>query len=484
MRRLVLKGMAWVLAETLVRNILLFGFTVALARLLTPAEFGVVAMLSLLVGVANTLAEGGMGSALVQAQDPTQEDISTLFWTQVGGAFVMALLLAASGPMLAAWFREPILSSLVIAYGVNIVVTAPASLQSSLMMKALDFRTPAIVVVIAQVIGGSAAVIAATAGLGPWAIVLQAMISGAVTTGLLWLLSPWRPSWVYSMESLRRHLGYGVFVVGAGILGEVERRVGSLVLGRFAGATAAGQYQRAASLELLMSRVLSGVVTRVAFPAFSAIQADRSRLVAALREATFVNFAATALVLWSVALTAEPLVALVFGDQWSPSAGALQAMCVAGGFYPVFAVLTKALRALGHARLVFMHYLVRAAGMTFVAIFLSERGFVVMSWAQTIFILATLSITCLSAARKLGFALMTQVADLAPVVLAGAVMAACGLLARPTVINQSDVLQILVIGVASAAGFTLTLILLSVTFPMPAAKMALATIRSATKGPS
>jgi teichuronic acid exporter len=132
MRREVLKAALWVFLEAVSKNVLAFGFTVVLARLLTPADFGVVAMLSLFVGIAATLAEGGLGAALIQAKLPSQADISTLFWTQLGMAAVLGLLLAASGPLLAGWFRQDLLVPLAIAYGLNLVVSAPASIHACL----------------------------------------------------------------------------------------------------------------------------------------------------------------------------------------------------------------------------------------------------------------------------------------------------------------------------------------------------------------
>ncbi|WP_332639692.1 lipopolysaccharide biosynthesis protein [Brevundimonas sp.] len=479
MRRQVLRGVAWVLGETLARNILLFGFTVVLARLLTPSDFGVVAMLGLFVGLASTLAEGGMGSALVQAERPTREDISTLFWTQMLLAGMLGAVLAASGPFLAGWFGQPILAPLSVAYGVNVVISAPASLQASLMLKELDFRTPAIVSTVAQLAGGVAAVVAALSAMGPWAVVVQSMMGAVVTTILLWVLSPWRPSWQFSFTSLRRYLGFGVYVVGSGILGEVEQRVGSLAIGRVAGPADTGLYQRASSLQLLLSRVLSGIVTRVAFPAFAAIRSNPDRMVSALREATFVNFVVTALIMWTVALAAGPFVSLAFGPQWSRSAGALQAMCIAGGFYPIFAVFTKALRALGHSRLVFLHYLVRALGVVVLAGLFAAQGFIIMSWAQALFLVGALLFSCWSMARHSGYALRMQLADFAPTVVAGGAMAISGLIVTRATADLSVLWQFTLVSAASVAGFLAAFSILIFLVPMPAARMAITTIQSA-----
>jgi len=482
MRRNVLEAVLWVFLEALVKNLLLFAFTVALARLLTPADFGVVAMLSLFVGVASALAEGGMGAALIQSKNPTQTDVSTLFWTQLGLAVLLGSALAASGPTLGTLFHQDILAPLAIAYGVNLIVSAPASVQTSLFIKKLQFRTPTLVALGAQTIAGLTAVAAAVHGAGPWALVAQAITGSAVTTLMLWRLSPWRPSFAFSQKSLRRHAGFGIYVVGAGILGEIEQRVGSLVVGRFGGAADAGQFQRGSGTQLLLARLLSGVITRVAFPAFAAIQEDTHRLTNAVREAVFVNFAATALAMWMVALLAEPLVRLVFGAAWMPSVPVLQALCLAGGFYPIFAVFSKTLRAIGRARAVFMQHAVRAAGVSAIAYLFRDLGFTALAWAQAVFLICAMPMGSVGVARWAGYQLKSQMADLLPIVVSGVVMAIAGLTVDRVMASFDDIPRLIAVGGAAAGAYVGSLLIWILLLPTPAAGMASRTICSFLRG--
>jgi teichuronic acid exporter len=328
-----------------------------------------------------------------------------------------------------------------------------------------------------------AAVVAALRGAGPWAIYVQTIVGSVMTTALLWHLSPWRPTRTYRPESLRRFLAFGGYGVGSGILGEIEQRVGSMVLGRYSGAFETGLFQRASSLQVMLARLLSGVVTRVAFPTFAALQEDPRRLLSAIREAVFINFAASALVMWIVALLAEPIIRIVFGPPWVPSAPVLQAFCVAGGFYPVFAVFSKALRAMGHARGVFVQHVVRAGGMATAAVLFGRSGFVQMAWAQAAFLVMTLPMGSVGIARRTGYGLKSQLMDLAPVVLAGVAMAFVGTqVARVVAPAGSDFLVILLVGAACSLTFAAALFLFALVLPMPAARMAWTTAQSIVNG--
>lgn len=460
MRQKVLRGVAWVLGETFGRNVLLLLFTVALARLLTPTDFGVVATLSLFVGIASTLAEGGLGAALIQAKDPTQQDISTLFWAQLLLAFVLAGALAAVGPSLAAIFHLPILQPLTLAFALNILLSAPASIQYSLFYKQLNIKPTTVIALSSQIIGGLVAIALALTGAGPWAVVSQTLAATIVTTIMLWLYSDWRPSFTFSMSSFRKFAGFGFSGVGIALLFEVELRVGSLVIGLFSNPASTGLYQRATSLQLIMVRLMSGVVTRIAFPTFAALRDEKLRLIRALREAAFVNFSVTALAMWCIALLARPLVYFLLGPQWMPSAPVLQALCLSAGFYPVYAIFSKALRAADHPQIVLYQHMARALSMCIVVWIFAASGFATMAWAQAALLIALLPIGCLAVARHIGYRLADQMRDMWPILASGANMWAIGLALDAYMQTQGTITRIIVVGAVVVSVYLATMALL------------------------
>lgn len=444
MKTRVFRGAQWVFFEILLKNLMLFGFMIALMRLLSPAEFGVIAMLSLFVGVASALSEGGLGAALIQAKEPGQTDISTLFWTQLGLAVLLGGALAAMGPLLAQLFNQEILVALATAYGANVVISALASVHISLLVKRLEFRVLTLASLFAQALGGLASIIAALLGAGPWAIFTQACVASSMTAILLWWFAPWRPSLVFSLLSLRRFGGFGIYVVGAGILGEIEIRASAFILGQVSSPVNTGYYQRGVSLQQQFVRAISGVVTRVAFPAFAVIQDDKQKLLSSVRQAVIVSFALSASLMWSIALVAEPLISFVFGSLWMPMMPVLQAFCVVAGFYPIFAVYSKAIRAVGKAEVVFFQHCVRAAGVTGIAVLVADQGIGFLAWTQAAFLIVLVTLFAHHARKWLGYSLKDQVGDLFPVMLAGGAMVAARLTLGSAISSYADYTRVFV----------------------------------------
>lgn len=438
MKTRVFRGAQWVFFEILLKNLMLFGFMIALMRLLSPAEFGVIAMLSLFVGVASALSEGGLGAALIQAKEPSQTDISTIFWTQLVLAVLLAGALAAMGPLLAKMFNQEILVALSMAYGANIIISALASVHMSLFTKQLEFRVLMLSSLSAHAVGGMAAIIAALLGAGPWAIFTQAFAASSVISILLWWFSSWRPTLVYSLFSLRRFGRFGLYVVGASILGEIETRGSAFILGQVSSPANTGHYQRGVSLQQQFVRAISGVVTRVAFPAFSLIQDDKQRLLSSVRQAVVLSFALSAFLMWSIALVAEPLIPLVFGSAWMPMMPVLQAFCVVAGFYPIFAVYSKAIRAVGKADVVFFQYCIRVIGVISIAIFVADQGIIFLAWSQAAFLIILITLFAHHIRKWVGYSLKEQLTDLFPVMLAGGAMAAADLMLDSALSSYAD----------------------------------------------
>lgn len=403
----------------LLKTILSFGILVALTRLIPPTDFGLVAMLSLFIGFSAVLTEAGMGAALIQASSPSELDKSTLFWTQIGLGTFYGAALAFGGVGIASLFGYPILAPLAVAYGASTFVGAFVPVQRSLFAKAIMFKSIIKSQIAAEFAAGALAITLALNGAGVWALVSLAVARNAVLSLMLWFLSDWRPRLAFSLASLRRYLAFSSFTMGNTFLSEVELRVGAFFLGQEVSASATGYFHRASGLKQELAKAASGSITKVAFPTLSALQEDNSRFVSALRQALFVNFCTTAMIMWTIAAAANPLVHFVFGEPWLPMAPVLQAFCVAAGFHPCFAVLAKALRAIGLAQLVFWQFMVRAVGAILLSALFAHAGIVTLAWFLACFSIALTPIYLTAAALKLSYKMQTQVADLAPVVLAG-----------------------------------------------------------------
>jgi teichuronic acid exporter len=269
MKRRALTAMGWSGADILVRNGLQFVVTIILARLVAPEEFGTVAMLSLFIGLAGVMVDGGLSTALIQRQDVDHADESTVFWFNVGVGVLVAGLLGLMASPIATYFNHPVLAPLVVVGALTVFCSALGAVHTALLVKRLDFFTLLKAGGAAAVLSGSIAITLAVKGYGVWALAAQMISMACLNTFFLWMLNRWRPLARFSRDSLRKLLGFGAFVLAANAVDTFYNRAYTVLIGRYIGLGELGYYDRAEYARQLPAGLLSGIVARVALPIFS-----------------------------------------------------------------------------------------------------------------------------------------------------------------------------------------------------------------------
>jgi O-antigen/teichoic acid export membrane protein len=330
LRASVLRGFAWKTASQLVVQAASLIVGLSLARLLTPREYGVAAMVILFVNALPLLSNLALGNALIARPSLSEADRSTVFWTSlaIGAALTCAGVLA-SGPI-AAFYGEPEVKSLFAVLACTFVIASLGSTQHALQLREMNFRAVEIRIMIATVAGAVVGLSAAVGGLGAWALILQQITNEVVGTLLLWAVSPWKPRLIYSLRSLRELGGYGGRVFSAEILFQFNRNTDSLLIGRFLGARALGAYALAATVILVPFNKIANPIQTVLFPAFSRIQDDPARIGSIWLRVNRVVAAVSVPALLGLAAVAPDFVAVVLGEKWSDATPVLQVLCWAG----------------------------------------------------------------------------------------------------------------------------------------------------------
>jgi lipopolysaccharide exporter len=317
------RGMIWAYGSYVGGRLLILASTAILARILTPDDFGLVALaltfMALLEGVANL----GLGQALVvQKGEDIRERADSVFFAGVALGLTLSVAIAALSPLIASFFDQPDLESLTIVLGANFLLRSFGSTHYALAQKELDFRTRTVAEFADVVVRGSVGVALALAGFGAWSLVLGYLAGTLALNVALWLLVDWRPRLRASFKHIREMVRFGATVSGVNVVAALISNVDYLFVGKALGATALGLYTLAFRLPELIIVNLAVVAQEVLFPAFSAI--DR----AALRQAFLTSFRFTVMLALPCAvgmiILAEPAVLTLFGEQWKDSVGAMQ----------------------------------------------------------------------------------------------------------------------------------------------------------------
>lgn len=411
------------LGDTIVRQGIQFAFSVVLARLLVPEDFGLLAMLYVFTGLASAVAEGGLGAALIQRIENSPAEESSVFAFNALIGLIMALLLwVAAGPIEALYAR-PGLGVIAMAMGANVFINALGSIHSALIIREGRLGLQLQIGFAAGVVSGLVAVTLAWKGYGAWALVAQTLVASMVSTVLLWTLHGWRPTRWPSMQALRPLLGYGSALMAASLLDAAAGRLYTLLVGRVHGAAPLGLYMRAVSTQQLPHMMLNAAMRQVAFPQLAAHQADRAQLRtsmhAALRHAMLLH---TPCVL-GIAATAEWLVPTLFGPRWNPSVPILQVLCIAGSLMPLHHANLTLLKALGHSSLFLRLEVLKKAILVALLLMAIPFGLLAIAWAQVLAGALAVGINARYSKRLIGYGFVAQARDAGPYLLAAVLMA-------------------------------------------------------------
>lgn len=424
LRQKARSAVVWSAVDLFMRQGMGFAFAIALARLLVPEDFGTIALLSLFLGLAGLFVNAGFSTALIQKQDTTHVDESTVFWFNMGAGVIFTLALIGFAPWMADFFALPVLSPLAMAMALNVLISAMGSIHGTLMTKRLDFRTPMKIGVIATLFSGGVGVYMAWAGYGVWALAGQALTSTLIGTALLWFFSPWRPLLTFSSDSFRGLFAFSGYIFAAELLQMFHQNGYSVLIGKFFGVRDLGFYNRANTTQRMIVGFPTGIVSRVTFPLYSSINKDAERLRRAVRMSIRSIMLVTSPLMFGLAVLAEPFIHVVFGEQWLPAAPIMQVLCFAGLFLPMHDVNVSVLKAQGHAKLNLRISLIKkATGVTFLVAG-SFYGVMGVAWASVIQSIVVLMINGFYTKKFLNYGMREQIQDCIPAFLLSALMAA------------------------------------------------------------
>lgn len=417
LRKKATAGFFWSFLERFGIQVVVFVVSIVLARVLSPAEFGLIGMLAVFMAIGQTLIDGGLTQSLIRSENLTQADYSTVFFFNVFGSVVIYLLLFVTAPYIAEFYRQPLLKDLTRIYCLSFVINSFSAVQLTRLSKTMDFKTQMIVSVPSQVISGIAGIIFAFLGFGVWSLVYMNLIQSILNTGQLWWRSGWTPSFIFDRKRFKYHFSFGYKLGVSSLLATVFSNLYPIIIGRYFSAVDLGYYSRAGRLKNLPVENLSTALNKVTYPLFASIQKESARLKnvykTIMQTVTFVI--APALVLLSV--LAEPLVVLLLTEKWLPVVPYLQVMCFTGILTPIHSYNLNILKVKGRSDL-FLRLEILKRIILVATIFISiQFGIMGLIWGQLIDSIIFLFINSFYSGKFIDYRLREQFADLLPSLL-------------------------------------------------------------------
>ncbi|MHB2025446.1 MAG: lipopolysaccharide biosynthesis protein [Elusimicrobiota bacterium] len=312
-----------------IKFVLQMSSTMVLARLLTPRDFGLVAMVATVTGFVLIFKDLGLSAATVQKAEITQEQISTLFWINAGLSAILALLTVVLAPIIVWLYKEPKLFWITIALAGGFIFNGLSVQHQALMSRQMRFSALTSIDIVSAFGGIAVGIVCARAGFGYWSLVWMQLTTPLITLIGIWLVSGWRPGLPVRRSGVRTMLAFGGNLTGFSIVNYFSRNFDNILLGRYWGADTLGLYSKAYSLLLFPMGQITAPISAVAVPTLSRLQNDPERFRRYyLKAVKFIAYASMPLVV-AMGVLSHEIILLVLGRQWL-------------GAGPIFTVLAAA----------------------------------------------------------------------------------------------------------------------------------------------
>jgi O-antigen/teichoic acid export membrane protein len=302
--------------------------TVVLARLLTPADFGLVAMIATVIGLGQAFADLGLSEATIQRKEISHAQVSALFWINVAIGLGLMLFTVALAPVLARFYREPRLVNVTLLVSLTFLIGGLRVQPDALLKRQMRFSHLAIRDVAAYVLAVPVAITMAWRGASYWALVALPLTLNSTQMVLSWLMVKWRPGLPRRDAQVGSMLAFGGNVAASYFIITVSRSADNVLIGRYSGAGPLGLYSRAYNLLMLPVRQLSAPAGSVAIPAFSRTQDDPKRFARYYLRAVNLIMWISAPIFGFLFVAARPVIVLMLGNQWREAAPVFQILAI------------------------------------------------------------------------------------------------------------------------------------------------------------
>lgn len=420
------RGISWSLAEQFGLQGLRLVLGIILARILAPADYGLIGMIAVFFAIAQVFIDGGFSISYIQKKEVNEEDANTIFYTNLLTSFLVYAVLWFSAPAIARFYSQPQLVELTRVLSVVLIINSFNIIQVARLTRDVDFRRKTLISLVATMCSGILGIIAALKGLGVWSLVIQQIAGRFFSTLLFWFTARWRPGFSFSSSSFRNMFSFGAWAMASNLVRTVFDNIYTLTIGRMFPVAQVGYYTKAQQFQLLASQNLVSAIGAVSFPVLSKLQGDMVQLTAAMRKFMRSSLFFILPLLITLFITARPFTLIFLTEKWAPMIPLLKLLCLVGILYPIHMVNVQALTASGRIRQGFVAELIKN-GMRIANIVLMSRYSVMHIVAGEV-VVSTLSLFVNTAYVKkyVGYGLLRQLNDMRELITGGVASALAG----------------------------------------------------------
>lgn len=424
--------------------------TIILARLLSPEDFGLIAMLAVFIAISQSISQAGFSQALIQKKKVDEEDYSSVFYLNLFISIGLYVILYFGAPLIAKFYDKPNIESILISLtrvlSLVFVINAFSYVQETRLIRALKFKKLMYIHLPSTIISGIIAIIMANKGFGVWSIVAQRLIMRFLFAIQIWFYARWKPLLCYNRKKIKKLFSFGGNLMVAGLINTIYDNIYLFVIGKIFSVSTLGYYQNAKKLVDTPTNTLASALKSVTFPVFSKIQDDNERLKEGCRQSVQQILYWLCPLLIIAAVLATPLFRFVLTEKWLPAVPFFQILCIVGIIYPINSYSMNIVNVKGRSDLVLKLDILKKTIITIGIIFAIPFGIWAIVIFQPIYAILAYCINSIVLGRFIDYSFKAQIKDIAPTILLALFTGAIVYVSDYLLQNFSDLSRLLIGG--------------------------------------
>lgn len=421
----IISGLIWRFSERMLAQLVTFLVSIVLARLLSPDEYGAIAIVTIFITLANVFVTSGFGSALIQKKEADNIDFSSVFYFNIVFSILIYSILYYIAPSISTFYNLEILTSVIRVLGLRIILAGINSVQQAYVSKNMLFKKFFFSTLFGTILSGVVGIIMAYTGFGIWALVAQYLTNTIVDTGILWITVKWRPEFVFSIERMKMLFKYGWKLLLSALLDSTYSQIRSLVIGKMYSPTDLAFYDKGQQYPSLVVTNINASIGSVLFPVMADKQDDKRAIKNMTRKAIKIS----SYIMWpmmvGLAIVSKPLITFMLTDKWLPCVPFLQIACFNFAFWPIHTANLEAIKALGRSDIFLkLEMIKKFIGIT-ILIIVMQYGVMAIALSGIIATLISSFVNAYPNSNLLNYLYIDQMKDIIPSILLSVFMAIC-----------------------------------------------------------
>lgn len=432
----VISSLFWKLMERVGKQGIQLIVQIILARLLTPSDFGTIAIVLVFVNIAQIFVQSGLNTALVQKKDSDNLDFSTVFYSSLFISLILYLVVFVASPYISIFYKDADLTNVLRVIALMLFPGALNSVQSAYISKGMHFKKLFYCSFGAVIVSGVVSIAAAYLGAGVWALVIQNLLYQTTMSAIMWFTVKWRPQWLFSFERLKGLFSFGGKLLISSLIDTIFTDLRTLVIGRIYDPSTLGYYNKGQQFPGGLIATLDGSIQVVMLPTYSAIQDDMDGLKRGVRRSIKTSSFVIFPMMIGLAAVSEPLIKILLGAKWLPAVIFMQIFCISYMVRPLTNANLQAINGMGRSDIYLKLEIIKKIISVVILVISIPFGVYAIAIGQGISLFIAVFVNAYPNKNLLNYSIKEQISDIMPAlsisIFMGLIVYLFGLINLPT----------------------------------------------------